>query len=475
MSLKVRMQAWGDLWKRYATVFAHAWSTRKQTDSKDLLPHEAEFLPAALALQETPVSPAPRVAMWLLMIFAFLALLWANFGKMDIVAVAQGKIVPSDRTKIVQSFEPATVKAIYVRDGQRVKAGDILVELDATTSEADTTRIRNELAATRLDVARSRAMIEALDNNNRPLMLRPADVTDIAWRESLQLLEGHYSEYRSRVALLDADIAQKEASERSTLEVVRKLEKSLPIVQQRAQNFKKLSVEDNVPQDLFLQREQARLDMEGDLATNRSRLKEIAAALTAAREQKNALLAETRRTSLDRMDEAQQKVAILEQELVKAESRNSLMKLTAPVDGTVQQLAIHTVGGVVTEAQALMAVVPDDAALEVEAMIENKDIGFVNAGQDAEIKVQTFQFTKYGVIHGSVVSVSNDAINDEKLGLIYSTRVRMSKRTMEVEGKLVNLTPGMAVTVEVKTGKRRLIEYFLSPLLRARQESMRER
>ena len=126
-------------------------------------------------------------------------------------------------------------------------------------------------------------------------------------------------------------------------------------------------------------------------------------------------------------------------------------------------------------AQALMAVVPDDAALEVEAMIENKDIGFVNAGQDAEIKVQTFQFTKYGIIHGSVVSVSNDAINDEKLGLIYSTRVRMSKRTMEVEGKLVNLTPGMAVTVEVKTGKRRLIEYFLSPLLRARQESMRER
>ena len=475
MSLKIRLQAWGDLWGRYAAIFRHSWSTRQETDSKKLLPHETEFLPAALALQETPVSPAPRVAMWLLMTFALLALIWANFGKIDIVAVAQGKIVPSDRTKIVQSFETATVKAIHIRDGQRVKAGDLLIELDGTTAGADKERIHNELASARLRVSRARALIDALDDNRKPIMSRPEGTPESMWLESLQLVAGHYSEYQSRVALLDADIAQKQAAERSTLEVVRKLEKSLPIVQQRAANFKKLSNDDNVPQDLFLQREQARLDLEGDLATNRSRLKEIAASLNAAREQKTALMTETRRTQLDSLDEGMQHAAVLEQEMIKADSRNSLMRLTAPVDGVIQQLAVHTVGGVVTEAQALMAVVPDDDALEVEAMVENKDIGFVNAGQNAEIKVQTFQFTKYGLIHGTVTSVSTDAINDEKRGLIYTARVRLSKKTMNVEGKIVNLSPGMEVTVEVKTGQRRLIEYFLNPLIRARQESLRER
>jgi hemolysin D len=151
------------------------------------------------------------------------------------------------------------------------------------------------------------------------------------------------------------------------------------------------------------------------------------------------------------------------------------MQLTAPVDGTVQQLAVHTVGGVVTEAQALMAIVPDEDALEVEAMVDNQDIGFIREGQDAEIKVQTFPYTKYGLIHGTVTSVSGDAINDDKKGLVYSARVRMAKRTMQVDGRTVNLTPGMAVTVEMKTGQRRLIEFFLNPLLQVRHESLRER
>lgn len=475
MSLKARLQAWGDLWSRYAAVFRHAWSQRRETDSKNLLPHEAQFLPAALALQETPVSPAPRITLWLLMIFAALAVAWSWFGHIDIVAVAQGKIVPSDRTKVVQSFETATVKAIHVRDGQRVRAGDVLIELDGTTVEADTERLRTELASARLQTARARALIDAVDQNRAPVLARPSGAPEAQWRESVLQMEGHYNEYRARLALIDADILQKQAAERSTQALVTKLERSLPIVQQRAENFKKLSSQDNVPQDLFLQREQARLDLEGDLAANRSRLKEIAASLVAAREQKTALMAQTRRAQLDSLDEGLQRVAALEQEMIKADSRNSLMKLTAPVDGVVQQLAVHTVGGVVTEAQALMAVVPDDDALEVEAMVENKDIGFIRAGLAAEMKIQTFQFTKYGLIHGEVVSVSNDAINDEKLGPVYSARVRMAKKTMDIDGKTVNLSPGMVVTVEVKTGQRRLIEYFLNPLLRARQESLRER
>jgi hemolysin D len=187
------------------------------------------------------------------------------------------------------------------------------------------------------------------------------------------------------------------------------------------------------------------------------------------------LIAETRRATLDVLNLAEQKVASLSQDLVKAENRGRLMRLTAPVGGTVQQLAVHTVGGVVTPAQALLVIVPGDNPLEIEAFVENKDIGFVRAGQMAEVKVETFPFTKYGTLHGKVMQVSSDAIQDEKRGLVYAARVKLEKTTLKVDGKTVNLTPGMAVTVEIKTGKRRVIEYFLSPLMQYGDESLRER
>ncbi len=151
------------------------------------------------------------------------------------------------------------------------------------------------------------------------------------------------------------------------------------------------------------------------------------------------------------------------------------MRLAAPVSGTVQQLAVHTVGGVVTPAQPLMVIVPTDDPIEVEAFVENKDIGFVDAGQTAEIKIETFPYTKYGTIPGEVKSVSCDAIQDEKRGLIYSSRVKLERTTVPVESKVVNLSAGMAVTVEIKTGKRRVIEYFLTPLMQHGSESLRER
>ncbi len=475
MKLKTHLQAWSDLVDRYRQIFSQAWQQRHETDEKNLLTHETQFLPAALALQEAPVSPAPRIAMWLLISFSIIAVLWACFGRIDIVATAQGKIVPNDGSKIIQPFEVSTVKAIHVEDGQQVKAGDLLIELDGTTEQADKDRITSDLAVFKLQVARAQAMLKALTDGKEPILVRPEHVSDSQFTEAQHLLRGQYAEYQSKLALLEADINKKQAEQRSTQEIVKKLEKSLPISTQRAQNFKNLADSDNVPKDAYLQREQQRIDQEGDLATNRSRLKEIAADLAAAQEQKNALLAEANRTQLDSLNEGNQKTSSLEQDLIKAQSRSELMRLVAPVDGTVQQLAVHTVGGVVTEAQPLMIIVPKDKAVEVEAYVENQDIGFVNAGQQAEVKIQTFPYTKYGVIDATISSVSNDAINDEKRGLIYTAKVKMARGTIMVEGKEVNLSPGMAVTVEVKTGTRRVIEYFLKPFLQYKNESLRER
>jgi hemolysin D len=475
MKIILRLQAFSDLLKRYVEAWGHAWRSRAAMEPASRLPHEAQFLPAALSLQETPVSPAPRVTMWMLISFAALALLWAFFGHIDVVATAQGKIVPNDRTKTIQPFETATVKVIHVTDGQVVKAGDVLIELDATTAQADKDRIQSDLSSARLQVARNQAMLTALDATRSPQLTRPPAVDDAKFQEAQRLLAGQMGEYSARLNRIQADMSKRQAELRSTQELVRKLEQTLPIAKQRAEDFKNLVDQNFVSRHGYLEREQSRIEQEADLANLRSRLKEVEAAMREAQGQRSELTAQTRRVSLDSVTEGQQKAAALEQELLKADSRGKLMYLTSPVDGTVQQLIVHTVGGVVTPAQPVMLIVPRDNPLEVEAFIENKDIGFVKPNQAAEVKIETFQYTKYGTIHSKVTSVSHDAINDEKRGLIYSARVKMEKTTINVDNTVVSLTPGMAVSVEIKTGKRRVIEYFLSPLIQHTSESLRER
>jgi hemolysin D len=181
------------------------------------------------------------------------------------------------------------------------------------------------------------------------------------------------------------------------------------------------------------------------------------------------------RQVLEGLAEAERSVASTQQELIKAEIRATSRTILAPVDGVVQQLAVHNIGAVVTPAQDLMVIVPQNGALEVEALLENKDIGFVEVGQSTEIKIDTFPFTKYGTIAGQVVDLSNDAVSDEQRGLVYKMRVAMDRSEIDVNGRRVRLSPGMSVSVESKTGTRRLIEYFLSPLLRFADESVRER
>lgn len=471
----VRLQAFGDLVKRYSAAFGLAWQHRAEMETVQRLPYEAQFLPAALSLQETPLSPAPRIAIWLLIGFAALTLIWSIFGHIDVVATAQGKIVPNDRTKTIQPFETATVKAIHVADGQSVKAGDVLIELDATSAQADQDRITGDLAMARLQEQRGKAMLEALKTGNPPSLQRPDVINNAQFEEAQSLLSGQYHEYTAKFNRIEAEIAMREAELRSTQELVKKLEQTLPITKQRADDLKEMVDLRYVTRHAYLERKQINIEQQADLANQRSRLNEIQAAIHEVNGQSTAMTAETRRMSLDSITEGQQKAATQAQELKKAETHSRLMQLTAPVAGTVQELAVHTVGGVVTPAQPVMLIVPQDNPLEVEAFIENKDIGFVKANQEAEVKVETFQYTKYGTLHAKVTSVSHDATNDEKKGLIYSTRIKMDRSTINVDGTEVNLSPGMAVSVEIKTGKRRVVEYFLNPLLQYKHESLTER
>jgi hemolysin D len=258
-------------------------------------------------------------------------------------------------------------------------------------------------------------------------------------------------------------------------ENIKKLEKILPIIARRTATLQDLYSKSFATETDYLQLEQEHIQHTQDLAAEKQHLRQLAAAQQEIKHQIKAFRAQTRSAQLTAINEAQRQIESLSEELTKADDLNARQTLYSPVSGRVQGLSINTIGGIVTEAQQLMLIVPDEEKLEVEVALENKDIGFVREAMQAEIKVHTFPFTRYGVIDAEVISVSNDATVDEKRGLIFGMQLRMHKNSLLVNGQIVKLIPGMAVTAEVQTGKRRIIEFFLAPLLKAGAESIRER
>jgi len=471
------MSAYFELFKRYRRVWQSAWQQRKTMDAPQREAHEIEFLPAALALQDNPVHPAPRVTQWCLISFAALALLWACLGHMDVVATASGRVVPNGKSKLIQPSTGAVVKAIYVQDGQAVEQGDLLVELDSSLTTADINRLQNELSAAQIDHARAELLLKAIDSGQlaKNLVEHLPQLKANELQSVQSWLDGQYQELQSLLTQADATIKQHQAELQSTQILINSLKQTLPLVQEQTEAYKKLLEKDHTSRHSWMEKEQQRLEAERELALQQARHIELQAALKTAQQQKQTLLAQNRRVLLDLLNQSQQTATSLEQELSKAQQQHRLMYLTAPVAGNVQQLAIHTAGGVVTEAQPLMVIVPKDQPIEVEALLENKDIGFVYPDQTVKVKVETFTFTKYGAVQGIVQSISSDAIEDERLGLVYSTRIRLEQDHILVGNKKVKLSPGMAVRAEIKTDQRRIIDYFLSPLQQYVDESLRER
>ncbi|WP_373975497.1 HlyD family type I secretion periplasmic adaptor subunit [Chitinibacter sp. SCUT-21] len=474
------LQSLGDLFARYRQIFSNVWSIRHELTPPQRSADELAFLPAALELQDAPPHPAARITLWALLGFIVIAILWACIGKIDVVAVAPGKLIVSDQSKTVQSLDAGTVKAIHVRDGQVVKAGQLLIELDSTLAGAESHKNLDAWIEARLDILRAQALITGLNQARVPVLLDdPAlkSAPNLAVRRAAtqQEMLSNWQELQAKLATVDADTTRKQAERNATVEQVKKLEQTLPIVRQREADFNDLANKNFISKHGVLDKQQARIEAEQDLASQRSKLAELSAGIQANSQQAAALKAEFSRVQNDLLAQAQERAAALGQDVIKAQQLQKQTQLTAPVDGVVQQLAIHTVGGVVTPAQALMVIVPQGQQLEAQAILANKDIGFVNVGQHAAVKIETFNFTKYGLLDGQVSNVSLDAIPDEKLGLVYQAKVKLQQTKMNIDGRWVNLAPGMAVSVEVKTGQRRIIEYFLSPLIVHVSESVRER
>jgi len=457
--------------------------------------NELAFLPAALEIAETPPSPVGRAIGATIILLFCVAVTWAWAGTIDIVAATTGKIVPSGRTKVIQPFETGVVRSIRVQDGQAVKAGDVLIELDPTVNAAERDHLHNDLLAEQLNIARLHAALAGADDPTAAFH-PPAGAGAALISAQRQLLLNQVTEHRARIASLARQQAQKEAEQGTIVATIHKLEATIPVIQQRVDIRKTLMDKELGSKLTYFEIFQLLVEQQEDLGVRKSHLREAEAAAAAIRETRGQAEAEYRRTLSDELAKAEQKASGLAQDLIKAEQKTKLQLLTSPVDGVVQQLAIHTVGGVVTPAQALLAVVPSDSRLEIEAMISNRDIGFVHAGQEAEIKIDTFSFTRYGLLRGTVLTVSQDAVirdrrqdraDDRALGtqndtsepkgqeLNYSARISLDRTRMQIDDRVVDLSPGMAATVEIKTGSRTILSYLLSPLLRYRQEALHER
>ncbi len=288
------------------------------------------------------------------------------------------------------------------------------------------------------------------------------------WRAGMECL----------IARLDPEAAEatrRQAEIDTVQQTIVKLEATLPMAQTREADFKRLVGEGFISSHATQDKTRERVELERDLSTQRARLAESLSALNETRQTKAAFKTETLRLLSDRHAQATTKYSQLQSDATKATQRERQTQLTAPVAGIIQQLAIHTTGGVVTSAQPLMIVVPDSPTVTAEITIANQDIGFVNAGQMAEVKLETFPYTKYGTVQAKVDVVTADAVTDEKRGSYYPATLTLSQKDMLIDGKRVNLSPGMNITAEIKTGQRRIIEFLLSPVQRADSESLRER
>lgn len=464
---------WAEL-KATAADWKLAWNEFKSVEKKQQKtaaedPELRQFLPAALEITESPAHPLGRTIIYTLVFFFLFAVTWASFGKTDIVAVARGKIIPSDRVKVIQPLETGTVFAIHVEDGQMVEAGDKLIELDITATDADKRRFASDRMAAQLEAARLSALL-----NNTELQ-RPEGIPDALFTMQQQRLLQERAEQQSELETLQSVMVQRQSELAAVKQEIEKLNETIPLVKQRFEALRELAKDGYSSKMTALSVEEQYRSQARDLEIQKNRLTEVTAALEEAEQRLANATAVRKQKVLSTLSEAELEFTRLSSELEKTEKRMALQTLNAPISGKVQQLAVHTIGGVVTPAQELLRIVPQGGALEAEVFVENKDIGFVEAGQVTALKLDAFPFTKYGLLDGTMTNVSLDAIADEQQGLVFPARVAVAQSNINVNGKLVPISPGMSVTAEVKTGERRIIEYFLSPLLRYKQEAIRER
>ena len=433
---------------------------------------EYEFLPPALEIETTPPSPVRRALIWLIFLLTISAFIWSYFGKVDEVAVARGKVIPDGRVKVIQPMETGVIKAIHVQEGQMVKEGQLLIELDPTIKQADVESSSKALSIHAADKERLIAELNGETTGGRQWAIGNKNKAKGINEFQKKLKDARESEYKSKEEALRLVIAQKDNALQASEAILNKLEKTSAILIEQEAAYRKLYEKDFIARADLLEKQKEFHTIVNEFEAQKKIVKQAIDSLEEAKKNLETLKKEREKALLTDIVEKEKNIIAIEGEAIKAKKRYELEKLCSPVSGTVHGLASYTIGGVVTPAQPIVTIVPEGTPLVIEAMALNKDIGFLKTAQEAEIKLDTFPFQKYGTIKGKIVSISPDAFEDEKLGPVYKIKVEMERLYIAVDGKKVPVSPGMAVSVEVKTNKRRIIEFFLSPIVKYADEGL---
>ena len=447
-------------------------------DTKNNLASSAEkqdeltFLPAALEVQQSPPSRYGRIIALAIGAFFFLLILWSCFGTVDVIASFQGKTIPVGQVKIVQPREAGVVRAIHVEEGQRVQKGDLIIALDSTETRANVDSLMFDLGISRLNAAFAQAQ---LFQNPAEAFATVSDLEPELVTAAERLFQDEQQRLNAQIAGIEAEILRTEAEIRDAVIEQKALRKTIPMVRERLKSQEKMLQEGYSSKFDVLSLRQELHEYHAMLESTAEAHTRGVASVENLRARHQEVHADYQTRAGQKRLDAIKQIALLQQSLRKERQRLHYQSLRAPVSGIVQQLSIHTIGGVVHSADPLMVIVPENIPLEIEAFILNKDMGFVATGQEAEIKFEAFPFTRYGTAIGTLAEISTDAIVHPDLGPVYKAKVTLQRQTIDIEGKTTALSPGMNVAVEVKTGKRRIIEFFLSPLLRYQDEAIRER
>jgi hemolysin D len=432
--------------------------------------------------------------MGVIILLVTVAVAWAWVGKVDIIAVANGRLIPAGEVKLIQPLEIGVVKQIAVAEGDHVRRGDVLIELDPTTASADVERITRDLMQAKLDAARLSAQ---LAGDASAFVASPGADPALVEAESRQLLT-ELAQHRAKLDAIDQQILAKMSERDESKATIEKIDATLPLLEEKVRMYRELLEKSLTSKVNLLESERQRVEAVHSRIATAHHIEAIVAQIASLVQQRKQTEEELRDQDIKELAKANQTAAQLLQDGIKARQRTGLQTLRAPVDGTVEQLSVHTIGGVVTPAQTLMVIVPDGSKLEVEAVLPNREVGFVEVGQPAEIKVEAFNYTRYGLLHGNVRLLGRDTLryarppaetsdkdpfaakqqspgNSAERESSYMVRIALKETAIDTEQGQMQLGPGMGVTAEIKTGDRRVIEYVLSPIMRYRHESLHER
>jgi len=435
-----------------------------------------EFLPAAEEIVETSAAPLGALVVWLVTLLLIIALAWSYFGRIDIVAVANGKISTEGSTKIIQPAVSGVVTNINVHEGQSVKKGETLLALDKTTAEKDVATANQSLNAARVerDILRRLAV-----GGNTDEIINNADLPDETKAMLRQFASSQTALSAARQQAVNGTISNYQQQLQFNQQAKNQLETNAQNLKNRKAEIEKQLPNANPVDKLRLQNELTSIDQritsaDSAVLGQNQQLLQSQSALTQAQNQSQTQTAETNSVFNNQIIASEKRIIELENNLVKAKQILAQTTITAPVDGTVLSLTVKTIGGVVNAGQQLAQIVPEKASLYIDAALDNQDIGFVKPGQRVVVKVATYPFQRYGYLEGTVENISPDAIQDDKKGLIYKAKIKLNDEKSSKQNQL-KLLPGMSVSAEITTGQRRIIEFFLDPLMTKADESLKVR